>query len=129
MLIQDTDEDTWVTILTVPMTLAPLAGAVIFTAGAGVGVAVGVAVMVGVGVAVGVGVTDGVGVGVPVGVEVGVPVGVGVGVGAPLATVTVTESLPTWVPLLLNARVEIVCEPSGTVVEFQLKVNGGDDAK
>jgi hypothetical protein len=33
------------------------------------------------------------------------------------------------VPLLLNARVEIVWEPLGTVVEFQLKVNGGDDAK
>ena len=99
MLIQETDEETWVIMLTVPVTLAPLAGAVIFTAGAGVGVAVGVGI------------------------------GVGVGVGAPLATVTVTESLPTCVPLLLNARVEIVCEPFGTAVEFQLKVNGGDDAK
>jgi hypothetical protein len=105
MLIQETDEDTWVIMLTVPVTLAPLAGAVIFTAGAGVGVAVGVGLMLGVGV------------------------GVGVGVGAPLATVTVTESLPTCVPLLLNARVEIVCEPFGTLVEFQLKLYGGDDAK
>jgi hypothetical protein len=29
----------------------------------------------------------------------------------------------------LKARVEIVCEPFATVVEFQLKVNGGEDAK
>jgi len=109
MLIQETEGDTWVTMLTVPATLDPLAGAVISTA------------------AIGVGVTVGVGVGVPVGVEVGV--GVGVGVGAPFETVTVTESLPTCVPLLLKARVETVCEPFGTAVEFQLKVNGGDDAK
>jgi len=91
--------------LTVPVTLDPLVGAVILTAVAGVGVALGV------------------GVGVPEGV------GVGVGVGAPLATVTVMESLPTCVPLLLKARVEIVCEPFGIVVESQLKVNGGDDTK
>ena len=109
MLIQVTEGETCVTMLTVPETLAPFAGAVIFTAPVGVGVAVGV------------------GVGVPVGV--GVDVGVGVGVGPPLLTVTVTKSLPIWAPLLLNARVEIVCEPFGTVVEFQLKVNGGDDAK
>jgi hypothetical protein len=81
MLIQETEGETWVTMLTVPATLDPLAGAVIFTAA------------VGDGVTVGVGVAVGVGVGVPVGVEVGVDVGVGVG--APLATVTVTESLPT----------------------------------
>ena len=97
--------------LTVPETLAPLAGAVIFTAPVGVGVAVGVGAAVGVGVAVRVGVA------------------VGVGVGIPLATVTVTASLPICAPLLLKARVEIVCEPFATVVEFQLKVNGGEDAK
>ena len=90
MLIQVTEGETCVTMLTVPETLAPFAGAVIFTAPVGVGVAVGV------------------GVGVPVGVEVGVDVGVGVGVGPPLFTVTVTKSLPIWAPLLLNARVEIV---------------------
>jgi hypothetical protein len=111
--------------LTVPETLAPLAGAVILTADVGVGVAVGVGVIVRVGVGVGVIVEVGVGVGV----IVGVGVFVGVGVGPPLFTVTVTESVPTWVPLLLKARVEIVCEPFETVVEFQLKVNGGDEAK
>jgi len=91
--------------LTVPETFAPLAGAVIFTAPVGRGVAVGVGVAVRVGVAG------------------------GVGVGIPLATVTVTASLPVCAPLLLKARVEIVCEPFATVVEFQLKVNGGEDAK
>ena len=90
MLIQVTEGETCVTMLTVPETLAPFAGAVIFTAPVGVGVAVGV------------------GVGVPVGVEVGVDVGVGVGVGPPLLRVTVTESLPTCAPLLLKARVEMV---------------------
>jgi hypothetical protein len=113
--------------LTVPEALAPLAGAVILTTDVGVGVAVGVGVIVRVGVGVGVIVEVGVGVGVIVGVGVGVFVGVGVG--PPLFTVTVTESVPTWVPLLLKARVEIVCEPFETVVEFQLKVNGGDEAK
>jgi hypothetical protein len=108
-LIQETDEETWVTMLTVPETLAPLAGEVIFTAPVGVGVA------------------DGVAVGVGVAMRVGVAVGVGVGI--PLAIVTVTASLPTCAPLLLKARVEIVCEPFATVVEFQLKVNGGEDAK
>jgi hypothetical protein len=90
MLIQVTEGETCVTMLTVPETLAPFAGEVIFTAPVGVGVAVGV------------------GVGVPVGVGVDVGVGVGVGVGPPLLTVTLTESVPTWVPLLLKARVEIV---------------------
>jgi len=113
--------------LTVPETLAPLAGAVILTADVGVGVAVGVGIIALVGVGVGVIVEVGVGVGVIV--AVGVGVFVGVGVGPPLFTVTVTESVPTWVPLLLKARVEIVCEPFETVVEFQLKVNGGDEAK
>jgi hypothetical protein len=46
-----------------------------------------------------------------------------------LATVTEIESLPTCVPVLEKARVEIVCVPFGTDVEFQLKVNGGDEAK
>jgi hypothetical protein len=119
MFTQETPDETCVTMLTVPETLAPLIGAVIFTAGVAVGVGLGV--IVGVGVMVGVDVT------VAVGVAVGVVVGVGVG--TPFATVTVTESLPTCVPLLLNARVEIVCEPFGTLVEFQLKLYGGDDAK
>jgi hypothetical protein len=46
-----------------------------------------------------------------------------------LATVTAIESLPTWVPLLPNARVEMVCGPLSTAVEFQLKVYGGEEAK
>ena len=125
MFIQETPDETCVTMLTVPETLAPLIGAVIFTAGVAVGVGLGV--IVGVAVIVGVGVMVGVDVTVAAGVAVGVVVGVGVG--TPFATVTVTESLPTCVPLLLNARVEIVCEPFGTLVEFQLKLYGGDDAK
>ena len=108
-MIQDTAEVTCVAILTVPDTVAPLAGLVILTADAGVGVADGVLVGVGLGVALGV--------------------AVGVGVGPPLATVTVIESLPIWAPLLENARVEIVCGPLVTVVEFQLKVKGGDELK
>jgi hypothetical protein len=83
MLSQETADETCVTMLTVPETLAPLIGAVIDTAGVAVGV--------GLGVIVGVGVT--VGVGVMVGVAVGVPVGVGVG--TPFATVTLTEAAPT----------------------------------
>jgi len=62
MLIQHTDAVTWVTILTVPETLAPLAGLVIFTASDSVGVAVGLGVVVDVTVGVGVGVAVGVGV-------------------------------------------------------------------
>jgi hypothetical protein len=133
MFIHETDAETWVTILTVLETLAPLDGAVIFTAAAGVGVAVGVGVdvtmevAVGVPMGVGVGVPMGVGVGVPMGVGVGTAVIVGVGVGTPLATVTVTESLPICVPLAPKARVEIVCEPFATAFEFQLKVNGGEE--
>ena len=114
--------------LTVPETLAPLAGAVILTADVGVGVAVGVGVIVRVGVGVGAGrkhpARTARDAAIPWAHQL-----VGVGVGPPLFTVTVTESVPTWVPLLLKARVEIVCEPFETVVEFQLKVNGGDEAK
>jgi hypothetical protein len=123
MFIHETDAETWVTILTVLETLAPFDGAVIFTAAAGVGVAVGVDVTM----EVAVGVPMGVGVGVPMGVGVGTAVIVGVGVGTPLATVTVTESLPICVPLAPKARVEIVCEPFATAFEFQLKVNGGEE--
>ena len=85
--------------LTAPDTVEPLAGEVIFT-------------------------TEPLGVGV----GVGVAVAVGVGVAEPLATVMVTES---WLitPVLLLAVTEIVCVPFGTVVESQLKVKGGLDAK
>ena len=62
-----------------------------------------------------------------VGVGVGTPA-VGVGVATPLATVTVTEALARR-PLELKPLARIVWLPSGTVVEFQLKVYGGDEAK
>lgn len=60
---------------------------------------------------------------------VGVAVGVGVGVDEPLTTFTETAALPSFTLLLLKAEAEIVCEPFGTVVEFQVKVKGGDEAK
>ena len=90
--------------LTVPDTVAPFAGEVIATTELGVAVGVGV----------GVGVT--------------LPVGVGVGVAPPFETVTVTEACP-MIPLPLFALTEIVWEPFATVVESQLKVNGGEDAR
>ena len=88
--------------LTVPDTVAPFAGEVIFTTELGVAVGVGVGVTL--------------------------PVAVGVGVATPFATVTVTEACP-MIPLPLFALTEIVWEPFATVVEFQLNVNGGEDAR
>ena len=129
------------TIDTVPLTVAPLLGALIVTApDVGVDVAVGVAAVgVGVGVAVtvvGVGVgafAVGVGVGA-IGVRVGVAVTFGVGVGVevlvPFSTSTVMLSEPTSVLLpllLLSASMEIGCEPLATVVEFHVKLYGGLD--
>jgi hypothetical protein len=90
-----------------------LAGAVITTSpdtGVGVGAAT---------VLVGTGVTTGVGVTMMVGVEVG----------PPLFTVTFTAAVPATTPALLKAVAEIVWLPLGTVVEFQLKLLGGVEAK
>lgn|SRR5579872_97258 len=86
----------------VPLTAAPLAGAVICTT-AGVAVAVGV----------------------------GPPtmVAVAVGVAPPLATVTVIDALPSTVLLAAYPVTEIVCDPLATVAEFQLNVIGGVEAK
>jgi hypothetical protein len=78
-----------------------------------------------VGVAVAVGVADAL----DDGVIVGVGVRVGVAVAPPFWTVTVTEEVPSRVPLELYALAEMVWLPFGTVVESQLKVNGGDDLK
>ena len=97
----DTAELADTAILTVPDTVDPLAGEVIFT-------------------------TELVGVGVGVGVGVTLPLGVGVA--PPFATVTVTESWPIT-PLPLYAATEMVCAPFGADVEFQVNVNGGDEAK
>jgi len=46
-----------------------------------------------------------------------------------LATETEIESLPRLAPLLLKAVLEMVCVPLGTEVEFQLNVNGGEEAR
>jgi len=92
----------------VPDTVAPLAGAVIPTT-------------VGVGVAVGVRTT--------VGEPVGAAVPVAVGVAPPLLTVTVFDAVPSTVLVEEYAFAEIVCAPLVTVVEFQLKVEGGVEAK
>ena len=121
-----------VTIDTVPLTVAPLAGALIATVpevGVGVGVGVG-GIVVGVGVGVGF-IVVGVGVGVGfIVVGVGVAVTDGVEVIVPFSTLTLTISEPTWVLLpllLLNALIEIVCEPLPTVLEFHVKLYGGLD--
>jgi len=108
----------------VPDTVAPLAGAVIRTT-VGVGVAVGVRTTVGepVGAAVGVAVA------VLVAVLVGAAVPVAVGVAPPLLTVTVFDAVPSTVLVEEYAFAEIVCAPLVTVVEFQLKVEGGVEAK
>jgi hypothetical protein len=37
--------------------------------------------------------------------------------------------LPSTVELAANPVAEIVCDPSGTVVEFQLNVDGGVEEK
>jgi hypothetical protein len=83
----------------VPDTFAPLDGAVICT-------------MVGTGVGVAVG-----------------PDEVGVAVGAAFATVTVIDAVPSTVLVAENPVTEIVCAPLDTVVEFQLNVIGGVDAR
>jgi hypothetical protein len=82
-------------------------------------------VEVGTGVGVGVG-----GIGVGEGLVVGVERGVGVGVGVDtFVTETVTESLPICAPPLLNAWVEMLCDPFEIVVVFQLVVKGGEDTR
>ena len=93
----------------------------------GVGDAAGVALMVGVavGAIVGVAVLEGVAVLVGVGVE-GL---VGVGVAPPFCTVTLIEAVPSSVLFAEYAVAEMVCRPLGTVVESQLKVDGGVEAK
>jgi hypothetical protein len=92
----------------------------------GVGVEVGVEV----GVAVEVGVELGVAVGVDVGVgvAVGVAVGDGVGVGTRFRTSTVIVEDAIKTLLLLYALIAMVCSPFATGAEFQLVLNGGDDA-
>ena len=93
---------------------------------------VGVAVAVGVVVAVAVvvGVADAVAVGVIVAVRVGVAVRVEVAVAvAPAWTFTWIDALPTTAPEPLNPLAEMVWLPLLTVVESQLKVPGGVDAK
>ena len=69
------------------------------------------------------------GVAVRVGVAVAVLVLLGVAVAPPFCTVTVTEAVPSVEPELLNAFAEIAWLPLATVVEFQLKVRGGVEAK
>jgi len=46
-----------------------------------------------------------------------------------LATLTETEALPSTVPVELYPFAEMVCAPLATVVESQLKVPGGVEAK
>lgn len=91
--------------------------------------AVLVLVEVGLDVAVLLGVALIVGVAVLVGVAVRVEVAVEVAVGPPFCTVTVTAAVPSVEPELLSAFAEIVWLPLVTVVEFQLKVKGGVEAK
>jgi hypothetical protein len=83
----------------VPATFAPLAGAVICT-------------------------TVGTGVGAGVG-----PLEVGVAVAAAFATVTLIDAVPSTVLVAENPVTEIVCAPLATVVECQLNVIGGVEAK
>src|ERR1019366_3987913 len=45
------------------------------------------------------------------------------------ATVTETETVASRLPLLLNPFAAMVCAPLETVLEFQLKVPGGVEAK
>src|SRR5579883_2507804 len=96
--------------LTMPETVAPLTGDTMTTSADGVAEAVGVWVA-------------------PVGVAVGVvDVAVGVGVGVPLATVTVTAAVATTPVEFLPATL-MVWEPFTTLVESQLKVLGGEEAR
>ena len=55
--------------------------------------------------------------------------GVGVGVGPLLATVTVIDAVASTVLLAAYAVAEIECDPFDTVVEFQLRVEGGVEAR
>lgn len=48
---------------------------------------------------------------------------------AQFVTFTEIEVVPSSVALAEYALAEIVCAPSGTVVEFQLNVSGGVEAK
>ena len=88
------------TIDTLPETVAPDFGAVIFTEPDGVGVPAGVGVIVGGG-----------------GVGVGPIVVVGVG-DAPLLTFRLIEAVATNALLLLYPLTEIACSPFATPVEF-----------
>jgi hypothetical protein len=99
--------------------------------GAGVEVGVAVAAIVAVLAGVAVWATVAMGVGVLPVVLVGVAVArvVGVGVALPFCTVTLMEALPSTVPVEEKPVAEIVCSPLGAVVEFQLKVAGGVEAK
>jgi Na+-transporting NADH:ubiquinone oxidoreductase subunit NqrD len=92
----------------VPETVTPLAGDTITTFAEGVGDGVGVA-----NVAVAVGVAD---------------VTVGVGVGELLAIVTVIDAVATT-PLEFLPSTLMVWAPFEMILEFQLKVLGGEDAR
>jgi flagellar biosynthesis protein FliR len=96
----------------VPVTVPPSAGVVIRTIA---GVAVGVAATVVVALATTVGVAA---------AEL-----VAVGVGLSLPTVTIFNAVPRTVPVGAYAVAEIRCDPLATDVEFQLKVEGGVEAK
>lgn len=47
----------------------------------------------------------------------------------PFETVTLTEAVPITVEFAAYAVAVIECDPFDTVVEFQLKVEGGVEAK
>lgn len=47
----------------------------------------------------------------------------------PFETVTLIEAVPFTVELAAYAVAEMECDPFDTVVEFQLKVEGGVEAK
>ncbi len=47
----------------------------------------------------------------------------------PFETVTLTEAVPITVEFAAYAVAEIECDPFDTAVEFQLKVEGGVEAK
>jgi hypothetical protein len=67
-----------------------------------------------------------------VAVGIGLPAALAVAVGVdevPLATVTLIDAVPSTVLVAENPVTEIVCAPLATVVEFQLNVIGGVDAK
>ena len=105
-MIQLTGETVVTAIDTVPETVAPDTGDVIFTPPLGVAVAAGVGVRAVV-------------VGTAVGVAVGDP---------PFLTFTVMEVVATIALLLLYPLTEIKCVPLATPVELQEILNGGEDA-